>query len=116
MIKMVLLLKRREGMSFDEFVDYYENHHAVLGRKVLAEAKRYQRRFLRPVGVVPETGPTVAYDCITEAWFENQADFDAAMARAAQPANAALLMEDEAKLFDRSMIAAYLVEQERESA
>ena len=33
MVKMILLIKRRDGMSFEDFVAYYENYHSVLGKK-----------------------------------------------------------------------------------
>ena len=108
MVKMILLLKRRDGMSFEDFVAYYENHHSVLGKKILPTAIKYQRRFLKPIGdAMPDS-----YDCITEVWFADQAAMEAALASAATPTNAALLAEDEAKLFDRSKIRFYMVDQE----
>lgn len=113
MVKFVLLLKRRAGMSFDDFVDYYETHHSVLGRKLLPTALHYERHYVRAIGgVVEHTGPDDTYDCITEVWFEDRAAMDAALASAAQPQNAALLAEDELKLFDRSKIRFYVVEKE----
>ena len=36
MLKQVVLLKRRDGMSMDEFMDYYENHHAKMAETVYA--------------------------------------------------------------------------------
>ena len=35
MFKTVCLLKRKDGMSLEEFRDYYENHHRKIGEKVL---------------------------------------------------------------------------------
>ena len=72
-------------------------------------AIKYQRRFLKPMG---DVGSGDTYDCITEVWFADQAAMDAALASAATPTNAALLAEDEAKLFDRSKIRFYVVDQE----
>jgi EthD domain len=111
MIKMVLLLKRRAGMSFEDFKRYYETRHAVLGASVLPHAARYRRNFLQPMG---DAAPD-AYDCITEVWFENQADMDASLAFAQRPDNAARLAEDEEKLFDRSKIRFYVIDSECES-
>jgi hypothetical protein len=113
MVKLILLLKRRAGMSFDDFVDYYETTHCVLGRKLLPTALHYERRYLRSLGGVMEnSGPDDTYDCITEVWFADRAALDAALAHAAEPGNAALLAADEAKLFDRSKIRFYVVENE----
>ena len=113
MIKMVLLLKRKAGMSFADFKDYYETTHSVLGKKILKTAVRYPRRFLQPLGAPAdyESGGD-RYDCITEVWFTDQAAFESAMADAAQPEAAALLAADEEQLFDRSKIRFYLVEEE----
>ena len=113
MVKFILLLKRRAGMSFEDFVAYYETTHSVLGRKLLPTALRYERRYLRSMGgVVENTGPDDTYDCITEVWFEDHAAMGAALASAAEPKNAALLAADEANLFDRSKIRFYVVEDE----
>ena len=112
MVKMILLLKRREGMSVEDFQAYYETRHALLGRKLLHNALRYERRYLQALG----DGLGETYDCITEVWFADQAALEAALARAAEPENAALLAEDESKLFDRSKIRFYVVTDERASA
>lgn len=113
MIKLVFLLKRRAGMSFDDFKKYYETRHAVLGRKFLPTAVRYQRRFLQAYGApAGYENPDDGYDCITEMWFTDRAALDAAMAGASTPDVAAILAEDEEKLFDRNKIRFYLVEEE----
>jgi EthD domain len=113
MVKLVLLLKRRAGMSVEDFRKYYETTHSVLGKKILPSAIRYQRRYLQALGAAPgyeAVGET--YDCITEVWFADHAAMEAALVAAAAPDAAALLAEDEAKLFDRSKIRFYLVEEE----
>ena len=35
MIKVIMLMKRRPGMTVSEFRDYYENKHRVIGEKYL---------------------------------------------------------------------------------
>jgi len=116
MVKLVLLLKRRDGMSFEDFVEYYENHHAILGLKLLLSPSRYERRYLRPLATVVAGAGGDAYDCITEVWFKDRAMLDAALAHSARPENAALLAQDEAKLFDRAKIRLYIVDNECLSA
>ena len=111
MVKMVLLLKRRAGMSVEDFKDYYEKKHAVLGRKILSKAVRYEQRFIQSMS----DGLGETYDCITEVWFNDEAGMQAALASAAEPGNAALRAEDAAKLFERDMIRFYVVTEERSS-
>ena len=35
MIKVIMLMKRRPGMTISEFRDYYENNHRVIGENIL---------------------------------------------------------------------------------
>lgn len=111
MIKMVTLLKRRPGMSMQEFIDYYETHHRFIGEKVLKHhASHYIRRYLDPLpnplsGVLEETD----HDVIMEIWFPDKAAFDAGMASISHPDNLAVIEADEAKLFDRPKMRNFLV-------
>jgi hypothetical protein len=117
MVKMIMLLKRRPGMSMAEFIDYYETTHRLIGEKYLKGlAQRYQRRFLTPLGD-PLSGEVVEseYDAVLELWFADQAACDAAMAAIREPAAAAEIAADEEKLFDRPKLRAFMV-QEFESA
>ncbi|KKC27301.1 EthD domain-containing protein [Sphingomonas sp. SRS2] len=115
MFKAVCLLKRRPGMSFEEFVEYYETNHRKLGEKWLNGPTRYVRRYLHPVNnpVSGET-PELDYDVLTEMWFETREAFDVAMAALSRPEAAQEILEDEVKLFDRSKISLCWIE-ERES-
>jgi hypothetical protein len=74
--KILLFMKRRPGMTFEAFQDYYENHHAPLCEKYTSAVSRYLRRFLTP-HPNPETGATeeLQFDVITELWFEDEATF-----------------------------------------
>ena len=105
MFKAVCLLKRRPGMSFEAFVDYYENHHAKLAAKWVPTQRQYHRRYIRPM-VNPITGEVAEldYDVITEMWFDDEASFQTAMAALSQPEAQAEITADEALLFDRSKI------------
>jgi len=48
-ITVITLLKRREGMSKDDFIAYYEESHRRIGEQVLSGyATRYVRRYLFP--------------------------------------------------------------------
>jgi EthD domain len=113
MFKAVVLLKRRPGMSLEDFIAYYESNHRKLGEKWVPTQTRYVRRYLRPVGKNPVTGevPTTDYDVLTEMWFETKEAFEAAIAALGDPTASAEIAADEDKLFDRSKICLCTVEE-----
>jgi len=98
MIKVIGLLKRRAGMSIEEFRDYYETQHRLIGEKYLSGyAAKYQRRYLTPAdGLAP------VYDVILEIWYPDAATHQAATARLRQPEAAKEIAADEERLFDRA--------------
>jgi EthD domain len=111
-VTIITLLKRREGMSKPDFIAYYEEHHRKIGEKVLTGyANRYVRRFLHPVDGVDLNEDA---DVVMEIDFPDQATHDACFAAIAEPARMAEIVADEEKLFDRSRIRIFRVE-ERES-
>ena len=72
MIKQVVFLKKRPDISMEEFMDYYENQHSQLAKKLgakpsLPNAQRYVRRYVTPEPN-PLTGEVIhpGYDCIME--------------------------------------------------
>ncbi len=105
MIKQVVFLKRRPDMTMQEFMDYYENQHSQLSKRIgakppLPDAQRYVRRYLTPEKN-PLTGEVIhcGYDCIMEIWWNTREDFDAAMQGLSNPEHLAARMEDERKVF-----------------
>jgi len=101
--KILLFMKRRPGMTFDAFRDYYENHHAPLCAKYASGISRYVRRFLTP-HPNPETGAQdeLQFDVITELWFEDEAVFRGTVKYLATSIMPDEVVEDEKRLFDRS--------------
>ena len=101
--KILLFMKRRPGMTFEAFKDYYENHHAPLCAKYASGVSRYVRRFLTP-HPNPETGAgdELQFDVITELWFEDEALFRGTVQYLATSIMPAEVVEDEKQLFDRT--------------
>jgi hypothetical protein len=101
--KILLFMKRRSGMSFEAFKDYYENHHAPLCVTFASGMSRYERRFLTP-HPNPETGATeeLAFDVITELGFEDEAVFHRTVSYLSTSIMPDAVVEDEKRLFDRS--------------
>lgn len=112
MFKVVMLMKRRPGMTPEAFKDYYETTHARIGERVLPTAERYFRRFLTPLGP-PAEGPVLepVADVITEIWFKDRATYEATMLKLAEPATVAEIVADERNLFDRTSIRIYAVDE-----
>jgi ketosteroid isomerase-like protein len=113
MVKVMLLLKRKPGLSMAEFIERYESVHVPLAEKNANKIKRYERHYLHP-GRLPMYEDDVAepeYDVITELWYD---DIDAfteqqeAMRR--QPERIAEIIADEEELFDRTKSRLVFVE------
>lgn len=103
MYKVIGLLKRRPGMSPEEFRNYYETHHRVIGEKYLREyAVRYVRRYLQGFAD-PITGAFAEqdYDVLLEIWYRDKDAFERANQLFAEPQISAEIATDEEKLFDR---------------
>jgi hypothetical protein len=101
MLKQVVLLKRRDGMSMDEFIDYYENHHSKLGERFMPLARRYVRRYVRPEKN-PITGEIVEldFDVVMEIWWNTRQDFEQTMKQIGEGEVHRLFHDDEEKIFN----------------
>lgn len=109
-VTVITLLKRREGMSKADFITYYEEHHRRIGERVLTgHATRYVRRYLHPLDDAEQ--PCDA-DVVMEIDFPDIATRDACFAALADPAIAAMIAEDEERLFDRSRIRSFSVDEQ----
>lgn len=99
-LKLVFLLKRKPGMSLEEFRDYYENSHRKLAEQALPNALRYVRRY-----AVPEKNPLtleaieLPFDVIMEIWMKSRAEWDEAQAGLAGSTLMQAIYEDEENLF-----------------
>lgn len=76
MIKMIITLKRRAGMTREEFVHYQRHIHRPLLESI-PETQRHLRRFVVSYPVVAEGYPEASYDSVVEAWFNNMDDLNA---------------------------------------
>ena len=105
MIKQVVFLKKRPDLSMEQFMDYYENQHSQLSKRIgakppLPNAQRYVRRYITPEAN-PLTGEVIlpGFDCIMEIWWNTREDFEAAMQGLGNPETLPARMADELKLF-----------------
>jgi len=109
MIKAIALIKRKPGLSREEFVKHYEEVHAVLARKHFPTLKRYVRNHVTTV-VAPPGDEEPPFDCITEECFDDmeglQAVFDFWMSEAGK-----VIRDDEDSFMDTSKLVFLLVEE-----
>lgn len=111
MFKVMVMIKRKPGMSMEDFIAYYEDHHAPLGASKVPNLKRYVRHFIRPYGnEVYGADAEPPYDVLTEIWFDDEADFERGMAYLTEPGTAAIIGADEENLFDKASIRFMLME------
>ncbi|MBT4161195.1 MAG: EthD domain-containing protein [Gammaproteobacteria bacterium] len=112
MIKLVMPMKRRPGMSIPEFREYYETKHRVIGEKYLKGfATRYLRRFLDPLPDREGNLSDPEYDVILEIWYPDEETYRACGVKLSEPAVVKEIKEDEEKLFDLRTMRSYLVDE-----
>lgn len=112
MFKSIALMKRKLGLSREQFINYYENNHVPLIRKLLPEVCGYRRNFLEreemiagPEAFVPD------YDVITELWYADRAAYESAMARHARPEIGDLIRADESNFLDSASVCMFVVDE-----
>ena len=104
MIKVIMLMKKRPGMTTSEFRDYYENNHRVIGEKYLnGFAVKYIRRFINPL--VDRSGNLTdpEYDVLMEVWYPDEETFKACGEKLSEPDIAKEIREDEEKIFEKNV-------------
>ena len=75
MPKMVILIKKKPGMSREDFINHYETSHAVLGKRLLGHLwTKYVRNY--PVSLMAyqpeENSVDDTYDAVTETWTDKR--------------------------------------------
>ena len=101
MFKFILLLKRKPGLSQEEFINHYNNVHIPMGTKLFPDQTR---KHIRNFPIDVENAP---YDCISEVFFDSEEAFNKFMAVYANNPDderVKAIYDDESKFFDREKI------------
>ena len=103
MKRVFVLLKRKQGMSFEDFRTHYEGSHAKLGEKYFGHLFASYRRNYIPQGVRLSDQVAVenAYDCLTELVFRDENGYDELKRIVSDPEVRRSLIEDEQRFLDR---------------
>ncbi len=114
MVKLICLLKRKPGLSFEEFVKLYETRHQPLVMSFNPNPRRYARRYIKPQeNRVYSAGAESPYDVITELWFDNQTHFEQGLGKIATEQAAAAIAKDSEGIFDMPKAHFFTVVEER---
>lgn len=111
-VKAIALLRRKPGISREQFVRHYETSHVPLMMGLLRGVTDYRRNYVDEANMV--AGPDGAlpdYDSVTELWFVDRAAFDDSMRIMIDPARGPLVAADEEHFIDRPATRMFLVEE-----
>jgi uncharacterized protein (TIGR02118 family) len=103
-MKVVMLFKRKPGITLEQFREHYEKSHAPLAARLLPYFKSYTRNFVRhDMSYKSSTlGGQVNFDVVTELTFESKEDYDRMTKALTDPAVYDLIVKDEEQFMDRS--------------
>jgi hypothetical protein len=107
MIKVMLFVKRKEGLTREAFRDRYETGHVPLAIRELEHLRGYARNFVAPTRGLPEP----EFDVVTEFWFEDWEAWKATSAYALGEETGRALAEDEAVFMDRASMRFVVVDE-----
>jgi len=106
MIKITFCLKRKPGLSLEEFHDYWLNQHGPLVRqhqKALRMVRYVQVHAIETklsAGMQAARGAPEGFDGVAELWWETIEDLEASTSDPAAREAGRILLEDEAKFID----------------
>ena len=114
MIKMVVEVYRKPGMSLEEFEDYWLNKHGPLVKKYgpAMGMKRYVQSHNVPSEAIAEfrrsRGWAEPCEALAEVWWESEEAMLAAMSSPEGQEASKILAEDEVKFCDMTRLTAFL--------
>src|SRR3546814_8457508 len=81
MVKLVALLKAKEGLSQEEFENYYEQYHVPLVLKHLPQIAHYRRNYVVPDPLLrtqhmSSDATPPEFNVLTESWISQKNTYD----------------------------------------
>lgn len=112
-VKILVMLRKKPGLSDTEFRRLYEEEHAPLVARLVPYFTDYRRNYILRGNLHPDTKDLCAFDVVTEVRFADRANYDAFMAGLADPEVDRQLAACEERFLDRSAMAMYGVDEAR---
>ncbi|MEO0476906.1 MAG: EthD domain-containing protein [Planctomycetota bacterium] len=115
MIKLIMCLHRKAGISREQFQNYWQNNHGPFFMKNAAvmRCKKYVQSHTldSPLneGMQQSRGMQAAFDGVAECWFESEADLMEAMGTAEFAELGQALLDDESTFIDHARSSAFIV-------
>jgi uncharacterized protein (TIGR02118 family) len=110
MLKMIAVLKRKPGMSFDEFRTYYETRHVPLVKSLMKDnLAAYIRNYVGQDSPFP-VGIALDFDVVSEFHYPNQAALEAAVAAIQHPDSVEKVRSDELNFLDMTAARVCMVD------
>lgn len=111
MFKVIGLIKRKPGLSREEFFKHYDEVHAPMALKYFPQFVRYERNYIMGIADPPSrSGEEPEFDCITEIWYKDREAFEEAENFWTSDAGKVMLADNET-FMDLSKLVFYLVEE-----
>jgi len=105
MFTTIWMMKRKPGLSREEFVADYETVHKVMGETVLKPiARRYVRRYFTRLD---DAAAEPVFDVMTEVAFDDRAAYEQALVGLRSEA----MLADFMRIFDPDSVVQYQVEE-----
>lgn len=102
MLRMTVFVRRREGLTHEEFLDHWHTRHGPLIAGTPELARHIVRYEQHPIATgTPDWAGTPGYDGVAVQWFRSFEGFTGFLA---EPAYAELIAPDEERFLDRDSI------------
>ena len=109
MVKEMVLIKSKAGISREEFVRKYEEEFVPLILRLCPGIKKYVRNYVRTPLTAPDPN-ALPFDCITEVWYKDMEAFKS-FAQLAMSEKGKVIFDLEATFMETGRMVAVLVKE-----
>ncbi len=115
MIKLIMCLHRKEGMTREAFQDYWQNNHGPFFMKnaAIMRCKKYVQSLTLDsplnAGLQQSRGMQDAFDGVAEVWFESEQDLMEVTETAEFAELGQALLEDQSVFIDHARSCGFIV-------
>ena len=118
MLKLTFLMKRKPGMSFADFRDYYESRHAPMAAELCPNLVRYTRTYITDSMPLSRRADLseLDFDCITQCWYDVEGSWEERSKDLLPPDVFKRMAADEENFLDRTRTRLLLTDEEESPA